>query len=297
MNYNLKQLEAFVAVVECGSFTAAAEQLGMAKSSVSEAIRTLETRLGVRLLNRTTRALHPTEAGRAFHARCRKLLDDAAAAAGEAQALQAAPAGVLRCAVPEAFARLYLVPALAGFLASHPALQLEMVEGVAPVDLVAEGLDLAIRVTAAPAPGLVVRRLGTSRVIVVAAPSYLAEHGTPDLPPDVARHRCIGFSPLAWRDSWRLGDQVVAVRPVLLSNGTEAMRAAALAGIGLVAVPDWLVADALVAGSLRQVLAEHPGPESGIFAVYPSNRLLAPKVRAFVDHIARELRRRGVAAA
>jgi DNA-binding transcriptional LysR family regulator len=289
-------IEAFVCVVEAGSFTAAAERLQTAKSSVSEAVRALEERLGVRLLDRGTRRVQPTEAGRAFHARCRRLLDEAAAARLEAQSLQEAPAGRLRVAAPECFAARHLVPGLAGFLAAHPAVEIELAEAAGAVRLVEDGFDLAIRVAEAPAPGLVVRRLATSRVIVVASPGYLAQQGEPVTPAEVARHRCVGFAPLPWRGTWRLGGETVAVRPVLLTDNTESLRAAALAGVGLAAVPDWSVADALAAGLLQRVLPDAATPESGIFAVYPTSRLMTPKVRAFVDHVAAGLRARGLAA-
>lgn len=288
-------IEAFVRVVEAGSFTAAAEHLQTAKSSVSAAVRGLEERLGVRLLDRGTRRVAPTEAGRVFYARCRRLLEEEAAARLEAQSLQETPAGRLRVAAPECFAARHLVPGLASFLAAHPAIEIELAEAAGSVRLVEDGFDLAIRVAEAPAEGLVVRRLATSRVVIVAAPGYVAQHGPPRLPADVAAHRCIAFAPLSWRDHWRLGGESVPVRPVLLSDNAETLRAAALAGIGLAALPDWAVADALAAGLLQRVLPEAATPESGIFAVYPTNRLMIPKVRAFVDHVAAGLRARGLA--
>lgn len=290
-------LEAFIRVVETGSFTAAAERLQTAKSSVSETVRALEDRLGVRLLDRTTRKVQPTEAGQAFYARCRQLLLDEEAARREVQALQAAPAGRLRVAAPECFVARHLMPGLATFLAAHPALQIEFVEQAGFARLVEDGFDLAIRVVEAPAPGLVIRRLATSRVVIVASPGYLAQHAAPAIPADVARHRCIGFSPLSWRESWRLGEETVPVRPVLLTDNAESLRAAALAGVGLAALPDWAVADALAAGQLRRVLAEHATPASAILAVYPTNRLMVPKVRVFVDHVVARLREHGLPAA
>ncbi len=140
------------------------------------------------------------------------------------------------------------------------------------------------------------RRLATSRVVVVASPAYLAERGAPAGPGEVAAHRCVGFSPLPWRDTWRIGGEAVPVRPALLTDSAESLRAAALAGAGLVALPDWAVDDALAAGALRRVLAGYETPASGIFAVYPTNRLMAPKVRAFVDHVVAGLRGRGLPA-
>jgi DNA-binding transcriptional LysR family regulator len=287
-------IEAFIRVVETGSITAAADRLQTAKSSVSETVRALEERLGVRLLDRSTRKVQPTEAGRAFYLRCIRLLADEEAARLEAQASQTAPAGRLRIASPECFTSRHLMPGLPGFLSAHPAVEIEFVEAPASARLVEDGFDLAIRVTEAPAPGLVVRRLATSRVVLVASPGYLAERGTPAQPNDLPAHCCIGFSPLLWRATWRIGEVSVPIRPLVLTDNTESLRAAALAGVGLSAIPDWAVSDALASGSLRRVLGGYDMPASGIFAVYPTNRLMAPKVRAFVDHVAAMLRDRGL---
>ena len=287
-------IEAFARVVETGSFTAAAQALQSAKSSVSETVRALEERMGVRLLDRTTRRVRPTEAGTAFYRHCRRLLDDLALARSEAQATQKEPAGRLRIAAPDGFAERFIVPGLPGFLAAFPTIEVELIAGSTALRLVEEGIDLAIRIVERPEPNLVVRRIATSRVIIVAAPGYLAQHGTPRKPRDILGHRLIGFAPLAWRDTWRIGAQSMSVAPRLLVNSSEALRAAALAGLGLAAVPEWLVADALAAGLLARVLAGHETPSGGIYGVYPTNRLLTPKIRAFVDHTVRDLRGRGL---
>jgi DNA-binding transcriptional LysR family regulator len=296
--------EVFARVVEAGSFTAAASGLGMAKSSVSETVRALEDRLGVRLLDRTTRRVRPTGAGQVFYARCRRVLEEAQAARIEAQTHQATPTGQLRIAAPEGFARRYVVPGLPAFLAAHPALEIELVEGAGLVRLVEEQFDLAIRVTRSLDEGLVVRQLATSRPIIAAAPGYLAAHGMPMCPEDVTRHRCVAYSPLSWAHTWRFtgraegapSEQVVAVRPILLLNSIESLVAAARAGIGLTVLPDWAVTEALAEGSLTRVLRDFETPASGIYAVYPTNRLITPAVRLFVNHLTRELRLRGLPA-
>lgn len=287
-------VEAFAAVVERGSFTAAAAALQTAKSSVSETVRALEERLGVRLLERTTRRVRPTEAGAAYYAQCRRLLDAAAAARSEAQAAHRHPVGKLRVGAPDAFAERYIVPGLGAFLAAWPTISIELVEAAGAADLVNQQLDLAIRIVEKPEPRLVVRRIATSRIVIVASPSYLAGAGTPQQPRDILGHRLVAFAPLAWRDTWRLGRETIAVQPRLLTNSGESLRTAALAGLGLAPAPEWLVADALVAGRLTRVLVDHEPPPGGIYAVYPTNRLLAPRVRVFVDHIVRDLRARGL---
>ncbi len=288
-------MEAFVRVVEAGSFTGAAAQLQTAKSTVSDTIRALEERLGVRLLERTTRRVRPTEAGQLFYARCRRLLDEAGTARAEARAFQQTPTGKLRVAVPESFAETYIVPGLAGFLARFPSVVIELEFAARHVRLVEDEFDLAIRIVETPEPTLVVRRIGTSRVIIVASPSYLAAHGTPARPSDLAHHRCVGIAaPLSWHETWRVGEEAVNVQPALLVSTAEALRAAAVAGIGLVPVPNWVVADALAVNQLTQVLPDHQTPSSGIYAVYPTNRLLTPVTRVFVEHIVGDLRAKGI---
>ena len=287
-------IEAFARVVETGSFTAAADALQSAKSSVSETVRALEVRMGVRLLDRTTRRVRPTEAGTAFYRHCRRLLDDLALARSEAQAVHKEPAGRLRIAAPDGFAQRFIVPGLPTFLAAYPTIEIELVAGTAALRLVEEGIDLAIRIVEKPEPSLVVRRIATSRVIVAATPGYLAQYGTPQKPHDILGHRLIGFAPLSWRDTWRIGKASLGVQPRLLVNDSESLRAVALAGLGLAAVPEWLVADVLAGGQLTRVLGDYETPAGCIYAVYPTNRLLTPKIRAFVDHTVRDLRARGL---
>lgn len=233
-------------------------------------------------------------AGMAFYRTCRRLLDKLATARSAAQAQHASPADTLRVAAPYGFAPRFIVPGLAAFRAAHPAIDIELVESAAAARLVDERLDLAIRIVARPKPNLVVRRIATSQVVIVGAPAYLAAAGTPIQPREIARHALMGYSPLEWRESWRLGKETVKVTPKLLTNNTESLRATALSGLGLAAVPEWLVADALVDGQLATVLAAHPAPAGGLYAVYQTNRLLTPRIRAFVDHLARDLCTRGL---
>jgi DNA-binding transcriptional LysR family regulator len=287
----------FVRVMEAGSFTRAAAELALTKSTVSEAIRRLETRLGIRLLNRTTRRVVPTEAGQAYFHRARRALDEARAASAEAAALHEQPIGTLRVAVPEGFGPAVLAPLLPDMLAAWPGLQVEFLEGAAPVDLLEAGVDLAIRIATALNDLLVVRRLGSSRVVIVAAPSYLAARGIPRHPSELPAHNTVAFAPMFWGHEWRFvkdGDAFnIPVRPVVLSDATETLRRAARAGVGLTAIPSWMVSEDISRGELVEVLADWPTIEYGIYAVYPSNRLMATKVRLFVDLIARRLREGG----
>jgi DNA-binding transcriptional LysR family regulator len=287
--------EIFARVAELGNFSRAAEALNLSRSRVSEAVRALETRVGARLFERTTRQVAPTEAGRAFYARVRRAIDEAQAGYDELAARVDEPAGRLRIGAVDDFADRYLVPPLASFLVAYPRLSIELQEDVRQADLVAAGLDLAIRIAVDPDPGLIVRRLGDSRVIVVAAPTYLAAAGAPGHPNDVVRHRLVGFAPVFWGREWRFrgpeGAMTVPVAPALLTHATASLRQAALEGFGLAALPDWAVARELAEGRLVRVLADWATPEAGIYAVYPSNRLIAVRVRACVDHLARHLAR------
>lgn len=287
-------LETFARVVEAGSFTGAAQRLQTAKSSVSDAVRALEERLGVRLLERTTRRVVPTEAGRLLYARCQRLLEEAASARAETRALRAAPAGKLRVAAPESFGERLILPGLGRFLSRYPSIEIELAFGARHTKLVEEAFDLVIRIAETPEPSLVVRRIGASRIVVVAAPTYLAAHGAPERPEDIRGHQCVGMAaPLPWHAVWRIGGGV-AVRPTVVVNSGEGLRAAAISGLGLAPMPDWLAADAVSAGQLVRVLADYETATAGIYAVYPTNRLLTPVVRAFVDHVAADLRARGV---
>jgi DNA-binding transcriptional LysR family regulator len=289
-------LEVFVRVVEAGGFARAGAAMNLSRSRVSERVAALETRLGARLFERSTRHVAPTDAGRALYARARRALDEALAGREEVGALVAEPMGTLRVAAPETFADLYVLPALVEFLALHPRLKADLVEGPGQVDLVEGGFDLAIRITGAPDPSLIVRRIATSRVVIVAAPAYLAARGAPGHPRDVAAHDCVGYAPIFWGREWRFrgaeGAVTVPVEPRLLCSSSPQLRAAALEGAGLTTLPFWAVADALADGRLVEVLGDWETPESGVYAVYPSNRMVTPRVRGFVDLLARRLRRR-----
>jgi DNA-binding transcriptional LysR family regulator len=261
-------------------------------------VRELEEALGVRLLQRTTRRVGVTEAGRAFYVRSRRTIEEADAARREAQALSRDPAGRLRVGAPEIFARLFLVPALAAFMQRYPSVTVELVEAIRTVNLVEEELDVSIRIAGTLEPGLVARRIGSSRVVICASPSYLKSRAAPRSLDDISTHDCVGFAPLEWGRLWtftREGQtRRVDVTPRLMCTGSESQLASARAGLGLTPLPHWAAASDLAAGRLVQVLADWTTPERGIYAVFPSNRQVPAKVRAFLAHIARELKARGL---
>ena len=291
----LDGIAAFARVVDSGNFSTAAARLKISKSAVSAQVQRLEERLGVRLLNRTTRRLSVTEAGAAYYRHCARILAEAEAAELAASALQREPRGTLRISAPDTFGWMHVAPAVPAFLGRYPDLGVDLSLSPAHVHLVEEGLDLAIRIGVLEDSPLVVRKLAPSRLVVCAAPAYLKQHGTPREPGDLAKHNCLCTSLLPWGDEWRLagkrGEVRVAVGGSLRSNNAEVLRAAALDGIGIGLLPTWAVAEPLRAGALRRVLDVWEPPASTIYAVYPGNRLMSMKVRAFVDHLIRHFGR------
>lgn len=284
----LRELQAFVAVVDAGSFVGAAHRLRLSTASVSRAVAQLEERLDARLLQRTTRRLSLTEVGRGYHERGRDLLAALDEADGFATA-SSAVVGRLRVSVPQSFGVLKLAPLWPKFLARHPKLVLEVSLADRLIDLVDEGFDLAIRISRQADSTLVARRLGTERLRLCASPRYLARRAAPKRPADLARHQVVGYSLLAAGDTWTFdtprGVESVKVTPFFQTNSGDTCRAAALGGAGLVLQPDMLVADDLASGALVELLPDCRGPEFGVFAVYPTRKFLSGKVKALFDFL------------
>jgi DNA-binding transcriptional LysR family regulator len=291
----LDGIAAFARVVDSGSFSAAARRLNISKSAISAHVQRLEERLGIRLLNRTTRRLSLTEAGAAYYRHCARILVEAEAAEQAASALQREPRGTLRISAPDSFGWMHVAPAVPAFLKRYPDISIDIKLSPAYANLVDEGLDLAIRIGVLEDSALVVRKLALSRLVLCAAPAYIEERGTPRTPDDLAGHNCLCTDLLPWGDEWRLagkgGEVRVPVGGSVRSNNAEMLRVAALDGIGIAALPTWVVAEQLRGGTLRRVLTAWEPPVSTIYAVYPGNRLMSMKVRAFVDHLARRFGR------
>lgn len=287
---------AFVRTAELGSFAGAGGTLGVHGSAVSKSVARLEDYLSVRLFHRNTRALSLTEEGRIFHARCAKILDDLEDAEVTMSQKSRTLQGRLTVSLPVALGRLHLAPALADFMAEHPALKITTVLSDSKVDLVNEGYDVVVRIGTPADSSLVGRRLAQIQKIVCAAPSYLASCGTPETLDDLTQHRCVTFArspsarPSPWRfaDPDRLGSSIdVAVGGPLQINNSEAILDAAVAGVGLVQLHSYLAIPAITSGTLVPVLqdlASTDGPP--VYALYPSARQISPKVRAFVDLVA-----------
>lgn len=292
---SLNAMAVFARVVECGGFSAAARELGMTPSAVSRHVSRLEAALGAGLLQRTTRAFALTELGQAVYAACARMT----AAAREVGALAidhaGAPHGVLRVSAPVSFGQAWLAPRLPAFLARFPALDLQLTLADRMVDLVEEGLDVAIRIARDLAPGLIARPLREVRYRLVASPSYLATHGTPADPAALAGARCLYLGYGEFGEQWTLqrdgtGETAtVRVPPRLTVNNSLAIIAMAEADAGIGLVPDFSAAAALEAGRLVTVLDDWRIREPYVgtaYAVYTPTRHLAPKVRAFVDFLA-----------
>ena len=285
-------MQAFVRVVEGGSFVAAAERLGASTSSLSRQIAELEQHLGTRLLNRTTRRLSLTESGQAFYERSVALLNDLAEAESIVGQSAAAPHGPLRLTCSHNMAEKRVAPAIAAFVARYADVKFDVVVADRLIDLVDEGFDLAIRVGNVGSDRLVARRLGSMQLIACAAPTYLQTQGTPAVPAELTAHNVLTYAYSSTPRTWRFADSSgkqhdVRVTGSLHANSAETLVAAAIAGLGIVCEPDFLVAGAIENGQLLQVLPDYDAMRGDIWAVYPSHRHLSLKVRLFVDHIKR----------
>lgn len=284
-------MEAFVRVVESGSFVAAADRLKISTSSLSRLVADLEHHLGARLLNRTTRRLSLTEIGQSYYERCVTLLADVAEAEAIAGQAAAQPRGTVKVTCSHGMAELHVAPAISTFVERFPEVKFDLVIADRLVDLVEEGFDLAIRVGPVGSDRLVARRLGGTQLVLCAAPGYLARRGTPGSLADLTGHDTLTYAYSSTPRLWRVIDVMgkaheVRVAGSLHANSGEALRAAAIAGLGLIYEPDFLLADALKKGELVRVLPDYTGVTGDIWAVYPSRRHLSLKVRLFVDHIA-----------
>jgi DNA-binding transcriptional LysR family regulator len=288
----LSDAEVFVAVARAGGFSAAARELGLTQSALSRRVAALEARLGVRLLARSSRGVRPTDAGELFHAASQRALAELDAAEQSLVSSGRELRGTLRLHLPPALGRRVVWPLVARFAAQHPELRVHATLADRVVDLAAERADLAVRIGAPREPGLVVRRLGERRNVACASRAYLERRGAPRRPADLARHDALVLRVYAPRERWRFetesGVAEVEVTPHIVSNDTEALLEAALAGLGVAFLPEFVVADALRAGALVRVLEQLRGVPFPIVAVWPDRRL-SPAARALVDHLAARL--------
>jgi DNA-binding transcriptional LysR family regulator len=288
----------YARVVETGSFSRAADEFGLGQPTASKQIAALEERLGVRLLERSTRRLRPTETGREFYERCRRLVDEADDLESNARRGARGAVGRMRVACPMGFGRLHVVPIVVRFLAAHPEAQIDLVMNDRYVDLAEEGVDLAIRIANLGDSTLHARPLGETPRALVASPAYLKRRGTPKAPADLERHDFIVYAYFDTPERVALNgpdnaSAEVRVKARLRVNNAEAMRAAVVGGLGICAMPVWAIVDELKSGTARLVLPEWRPPASAIQAVYSSARHLPARVRLFMEFTAGELARSG----
>ena len=282
-------MRTFVAVVESGSFVGAADALDMSKPAVSRFVTELEAQLAVRLLHRTTRRLSLTSEGEIYFARCRELLELVADAETEVSSRNGEASGELRLSVPVSFGERLLAPLWPAFMARHPGVTLDVSLTDRTVDVVDEGIDVAVRIGQLHNSSLVSRLIATTRLHVCASPRYLKEHGTPQHPGELAHHAVLAYSLLSAGDHWRFtgpdGPTSVQVSPRFRSNSGDTCRTGALQHQGIILQPDFLIGPDLAAGALVELMPAYRSPEFGIHAVYPTRKHVAPKVRLLVDFL------------
>jgi DNA-binding transcriptional LysR family regulator len=282
-----ESMAVFVATVDKGSLSAAAEAFGISAPMAGKHIRHLEERLGKRLLTRTTRRQSLTEIGQAYLDQCRVILDQVRAAESCTQALRSTARGKLRINAPVTFGSVMLAPVLTQFLAQNPEVQVELTLNDRIIDLVDEGVDVAIRVGPLADSGLVARPLKPYGMVICAAPAYLQRMGTPQHPDDLVDHQCLGFTPWSRRGGWTLGRTDTPPRgwPVsrFQSNNGLALRMAALEGFGIVMQSSVMLGGDVAAGRLVEILHEHLPPPHPMHLVYPKDRQPVPKLSRFVD--------------
>ncbi|TLD45344.1 MAG: HTH-type transcriptional regulator DmlR [Accumulibacter sp.] len=286
----LEAMRLFLRVAELGSFAAVAQQLGVARSVVTRQVAALETHLGVRLMERSTRHLSLTSAGAAYLEKCRLILHLVDAAETDVAAERATPRGTIRLSLPLSFGLKRLAPLLLEFSRLYPEVGLDMDYSDRRVHLIEEGFDLSIRITRRLAGGDVARRIGSGRMLVVAAPAYLARHGQPQHPSELIHHECLGYTTGGAVPGWQfLVDGKLAsfaVRSRIQANNGEVLGEAAAQGLGISLQPDFIVEDLLAAGRLEPILTAFPAPGLGIYAILPSNRHVPHRVRVLMDFLA-----------
>lgn len=279
----------FVAVAEAGSFTAAAARLGMSTAQVSRQIGALEARLDVRLFYRTTRKVTITETGQVYYNHCRQVMDGLAEAERAVSDLHQTPRGRLNLTAPVTYGENRIAPLVNDFVARYPELEVTLTLTNQMLDLVAESYDLAIRLGRLEDSTMMARRLASRRHFTCASPGYLADHGRPDTLADLDRHNCLQGTAGCWRFQQDGKPRSIRVKGSLRCNSGRSLTDAALKGIGIIQLPDYYVRSHIEAGRLEPVLDRCRAPDDGIWALYPQNRHLSPKVRLLLDHLGQGL--------
>jgi DNA-binding transcriptional LysR family regulator len=280
----------FIRVVDSGSFSAVARTLGVGQPAISKQIAALEAHLGAQLLQRTSRSLTLTEAGRDFYESAVRVVSDVEAAESRVGRGRIAPSGLVRANLTPVFGRLYVVPKLREFFARYPGVAVDLVVTDRLVNLVEEGIDLGIHNGELSDSSLIARKIAQTSIITVGTPAYLAAHGEPATPAELEQHACVIYAPQgaprAWGFAGRFGPFTHHPKGAFRTNDAEQIRAAVLADLGLAHTPGWLFAAEITSGAVRPVLANFEPARLSISAVRPGGRFLASKVRVFIDYLA-----------
>lgn len=290
----LTSMQAFVTVVDSGGFTAAAERLPISRAGVSKHINSLESRLGVRLLNRTTRQTSLTEAGQAYYQRCVQILEDIADSECVVTGLTSEPHGTLRINAPMSFGRQHLAPLLSRFRERFPRVDIDLSLNDRQVDVIEEGYDIVIRIARLKDSSLFARRIAPCKHVLCASPQYLAKQGIPTSPEQLTQHSCLHYSHLEAGREWILqgpeGEHRIPISGPLTANNGDVICTAACDGMGIALLPTFIVADPIKAGRLQLVLPDYCPAEIHIHAVYPSKKFMSVKVRSFIDFLIDEFK-------
>lgn len=289
----LAAMEAFVRVVEAGSFSGAAKQLRVSQPTVSKTVAQLEDRLGVRLLLRSTHGLAPTEAGQNFYKRAKRAIEEAEEAELAARGAAATLSGRLRISAMVSFARLHVIPRLPIFLAEHPSLDVEVILDDRDVDLIEAGIDVGLRLGQLADSVLTARKIGTCARLVIATPSYFKSKGVPQSPTDLLSHDAVIYEQRPGGATWafrRSGEELpITLRGRVRVSAAEGVREGVLAGLGFAIASEWLFAPELKSGMVRSVLEDWSLPPLDLWAVFPTGRQVSAKARAFAHFIAQQI--------
>ena len=286
----LTSMLVFTKVAKAGSFAAAAKELGLSRAMATKHVMQLENGLGIRLLNRTTRHLNLTEVGAVYLERCRQILDDMEEMELAVTRLQTEPRGLLKVSATPFFGSYHLIPAISAYMEVYPDVHVDLTLQTSYVDLIEEGFDLAIQLDDLQDSSLIARSLGTSQRVVCGSPAYFKKFGTPKSPEELRNHNCLVNLSLAPRDQWQFNSpggetMTIKVQGTLQANVADALRIAALSGLGLVILPTYMVGQDIRKSRLQAILTEYVPAPLEIHAVYPHRKHLSAKVRTFVDFL------------
>lgn len=285
----LNSMTIFVAVVDAESFTAAAEKIALSRAQVSKSVKQLESHLGARLLNRTTRRLSLTETGRVYYERCKSILHDIEEIENIAGEQTGKVHGRLNISAPTSFGILHLKQAIPEYLKRYPQVQISLSLSDRFIDVVAEGFDVVLRIAELEDSSLIARKIAPCQRVFCASPDYLEQNGMPETPQALSTHQCLTYSNELKPDDWILhgpdGSKTIKVSGPLCSDNGDILSAAAVNGLGIALLPTFIIGEELRQGRLKQILPDYCPPEISIYAVFPSRRYLSAKVRTFVDFL------------